>query len=134
MISEFDDSLHDLIRRRWTIYMCGRRAEPDAIAAVDARATWADVVVFRGHDDAAAYRTCLRPGDNPLCPARIVWHYVSDAELTLWAVLNIQTDAVATVPYPVPDSCRIPEIRRRPLTILPGRPGRLDSPPQQRRR
>jgi hypothetical protein len=122
VISEFHDSLHDLIHRRWTVYVCGRRAEPAAIAAIDTRATWADVVVIRGHDDAAAYRTCLWPGEDPLSPARIVWHYISDAELTLWAVLNIQPEAVAMVPYPVPDPCRIPEIHCRPLTILPGRP------------
>lgn len=127
-IGAFHDSVHDLIRRRWTIYVCGHRAEPAAIVAIERRTCWADVVVLRGHDHAAAYRTLLRPGDDPLSPARIVWHYISDAELTLWAVLNIQPDAVAALPYSVPDPCLIPEIQYRPLTILPGRPGALGSP------
>jgi hypothetical protein len=112
--------LREVARRGWTLLCCGRRAQPDALAAVNRTQLWADVVVLRGHDRAAAYRALTRPDEDPLQTSRVIWHYLSDAERTLRAVLNIPPHAVASVPYPIPDECRIPEAQHRPLTIRLG--------------
>jgi hypothetical protein len=109
--------LREVVRRGWMLVCCGRRLQPDAVAAVNRCQLWADVVVLRGHDRAAAYRTLIRPYDDPFQASRVVWHYLSDAEHTLHAVLNIPPDAVAQAPYPIPEECRMPEIKHRPLTI-----------------
>jgi hypothetical protein len=113
--------LREITRRGWTLICCGHRAQPDAVAAVNRTWFWADVVVLRGHDRAAAYRTFTQPHDNPLLATRGVWHYLSDAERTLRAVLNLTPNTIASTPYPLPKECRIPEIRHRPLIIRPGR-------------
>jgi len=113
--------LHELQRRGWTLICCGRQAQPDALAAVHRNPTCcADVVVLRGHDRAAAYRTLTRPNDDPLQATRVVWHYLGDAECTLRAVLNIPPNSAPSVPYPIPRDCRIPEAQRRPVLIRPG--------------
>jgi len=113
--------LREVVRQGWMLVCCGHRAQPNALAAVNRTQFWADVVVLRGHDRTAAYRTLIRPPDDPLQAIMVVWHYLSDAEYTLRAVLNIPPDAVTSVPYPIPDECRIPEARRRPLVIRLGR-------------
>jgi hypothetical protein len=90
------------------------------LAAVNRCQLWADVVVLRAHDRAAAYRTLTQPHDDPLQASSVVWHYLSDAQRTLRAVLNIPPYAAASAPYPVPEECRIPEAQRRPLIIRIG--------------
>jgi hypothetical protein len=100
---------------------CGRRAQPEALAAVHRSELWADVVVLRGHDRAAAYRTLIGPDVDPFQATCVVWHYLSDAERTLRAVLTIPPEVAASAPYPIPQQCRIPEVRQRPLIVRLGR-------------
>jgi hypothetical protein len=110
--------LLEVLRRGWMLICCGRREQPDVLAAVHRTEFWADVVALRGHDRAAAYRTLLaRPYDDPLQATHIVWHYLSDAERTLRAVLSIPPEAAVPTPYPIPEDCRIPEVRRRPAIM-----------------
>jgi hypothetical protein len=78
-------------------------------------------VVLRGHDRAAAYRAILRPNDDPLDATYVLWHRLGDAASVLSAVLNLCSDDLTDVAYPIPDECRIPEIQRRPITIRLGR-------------
>jgi len=118
---DIEPLLREVLRRGWMLMCCGRRTQPDALVAVHQTEFWADVVALRGHDRAAAYRALTRPHDDPLQATRVAWHYLCDAEGTLRAVLNIPPDTVASVPYPIPEQCRIPEARRRPLTIRLGR-------------
>jgi hypothetical protein len=118
---DIEPLLLEVRRREWMLICCGRRAQPDALVAVHRAEFWADVVALRGHDRAAAYRTLIRPHDDPLQATHIVWHYLSDAERTLRAVLNIPPEAVASTPYPIPEDCRIPEVQHRPATIRLGR-------------
>jgi hypothetical protein len=118
---EIEPLLREVMRRGWTLVCCGPRAHPDVLAAINRTQFWADVVVLRGPDRAAAYRTPARPHDNPLQPIHVTWHYLSDPERTLRAILNIPPAAATSAPYPIPDQCRIPEAQRRPLTIRLGR-------------
>ena len=129
MTGEAERLVRELVRRGWTSYCFGRQDDPVALAAVHRGALWADVVVWRGHDRAAAYRTLLMTGVDPLSVDRVVWHYLSDAERTLRAALSISADAMAPVPYAIPVQCRIPEIEHRPWSMRPGalRAGRADA-------
>jgi hypothetical protein len=81
MSHDVEPLINELMRQRWTLVCFGRRSH--ALAAVNRDALWVDVVVLRGHDRAAAYRTLTRsgddPGDDPLRASWVVWHYLSDA-------------------------------------------------------
>jgi hypothetical protein len=118
--ADLEPLLREVIRRGWMLVCCGPRNQPDALVAVNRRQSWTDVVVLRGHDRAVAYRTPTRPRDDPLQAFEVVWHYLSDAQRTLRAVLDIPPYAVAPAPYPIPQECRIPEAQRRPLIIRLG--------------
>jgi hypothetical protein len=112
--------VREVIRRQWTLLCFGHRGQPDALAAVHRDQRWTDVVILRGHDRAAAYRTPTQPHDDALQTSWIVWHYLANAEYTLRAVLNLSPDTATATPYPIPDECRIPETNRRPIIIRPG--------------
>jgi len=123
MYGEVEAALVELLRRGCSPFCVGPRTEPDAVGAVLRDELWADVVVLRGVGRSAAYRTLVRPGDDPVRATHVVWHYLSDAQRTLRAVLTIPDGVLEVTPYPVPVECRIPEVDRRPLTIRPGRRG-----------
>jgi hypothetical protein len=112
--------LRQVLGQGWMLVCCGHRAQPDALVAVHRAQRWADVVVLRGQDRAAAYRTPTGPHDDPFQATRVVWHYLGDAERTLCALLTIPPDVLASAPYPLPRECRIPEVQHRPLTIRLG--------------
>lgn len=114
---ELDTALRQLVRAGWNIVVCGVRTAPDALIAYRARELWADVIVLRGPDRAAAYRTLLRDGDDPLTADHVVWHCLGDAARAIEAGLSVAAEAVAERPYPIPQPCQVPEITRRPLTI-----------------
>jgi hypothetical protein len=118
--ADLEPLLRKVVRQGWTLVCCGPRRQPDALIAIHRCQSWADVVVLRGHDRAAAYRTLTRPHDDPLQTLEVIWHYLSDAQRTLRAVLDIPPYAVAPTPYPIPKECRIPEAQRRPLIIRLG--------------
>jgi hypothetical protein len=112
--------VHELIRRQWAMVCIGRKDEPTAIAAFRRDDRWADVVVLRGPDRAAAYRTLVQPGDDPLAATHVLWHYLANAAQTLHAVLHLNPAATAMHPYPIPLECQLPELATRPLTIRLG--------------
>jgi hypothetical protein len=114
--------VRELVHRQWALFCFGRRDAPDAIAATCRSELWADVVVLRGHDRAVAYRALVGPQADPLAVEFVVWHYLSDAEQTLRAVLDVSPDVVRATPYPIPQECRVPERERRPVVMRPGRP------------
>jgi hypothetical protein len=113
--------VRELVRRQWTRICFGPKAQPIAVAAIHRQHHWADVVVLRGHDHAAAYRAILRPGDDPLTPKHLLWHHTGDAASVLHAILTLTPDDLAETTYPTPPECHIPETRHRPITILLGR-------------
>jgi hypothetical protein len=109
-----------LLQRGWMLLCCGSRTQPDSLAAVHRTQVWADVVILRGHDRAAAYRTLAQPPADPLQATRVTWHYLGDAERTLHAVLTIPPETATCKPYPTPQECHLPEAQHLPLTIRLG--------------
>src|SRR5262249_29059037 len=55
--ADLEPLLREVVRRGWTLICCGPRRQPDALVAVNRCQSWTDVVVLRGQDRAAAYRT-----------------------------------------------------------------------------
>jgi hypothetical protein len=117
---EVDELLRELARRAWMLFAFGDRLQPNAIAAVSRVGHWADVVVIRGHDRAAAYRALVRHDDDPLTARWIVWHYIADPTWTIRAALTFMPSAMAERAYPAPMECWLPEAAYRPVTIRPG--------------
>lgn len=115
-----EELVHELVRQRWTTVCMGRKNAPAAIAAFHRDDCWADVVILRGPDRAAAYRTRISPEDDPLTATHVIWHYLANAAQTLHAVLHLNPEAAAAHPYPIPHDCQLPELGIRPLTIRPG--------------
>src|SRR5215468_12754288 len=62
---DIEPLLRQLLQRGWMLLCCGSRTQPDALAAVHRTQVWADVVILRGHDRAAAYRTLTQPPTDP---------------------------------------------------------------------
>jgi hypothetical protein len=124
-----EDWVSELVRRRWTMACMGRKDAPAAIAAYHRDGHWADVVILRGPDRAAAYRALVRPNDDPLTATEVIWHYLANAAQTLQAVLHLNPEATSVRPYPIPRDCQLPELAIRPLTIRLGTPwGGRDRP------
>ena len=113
---EETDVLRHLVRQGWAMYAFGRRAQPDALAAVRKTERHADVIVIWGHDRAAAYRT---PETNdPLKASQVTWHYLGAPVPTMLAALRL---VIADEPsYPMPAECRIPETAWGRFTVRVG--------------
>src|SRR5262249_21015931 len=97
---DIEPLLRQLLQRGWMLLCCGSRTQPDALAAVHRTQGWAEVVILRGYDRAAAYRTLAQPPADPLQVTRVTWHYLGDAERTLRAVLTIPPETATCEPYP----------------------------------
>jgi hypothetical protein len=116
-MDEVGQLIAELIRQQWTRVCFGPKTQPSAIAAIRQHQCWADVVVLRGHDQAAAYRTILGPGDDPLTAEYVLWHYIGSPADVLRAALSLSWDIPVAASHPIPEQCRIPEAQRRPITI-----------------
>ena len=111
--------LESLGRTGWTVHVFGQRQQPIALAAVKPRTNTADVVIIRGHDRVAAFRT--PETSRPLQAQHVVWHYLGAADTTLDALMTLTDDAEYGHPYPIPTECQIHELDIRPYTIRPPR-------------
>lgn len=105
----------------WTFWAFGDRQRPDALAAVRVADTAADVITIRGHDRVTAYRTPLTPGGDPLRADTVTWHHTSTALEVLREVVPGMPYADDAKPYEAPPECRLPELDRRPITVVPPR-------------
>jgi hypothetical protein len=123
---DVDEVLGQLTRQRqWTAHFYGGRKTPRLIAfTFEWRgSSCADVVLLRGEDVAAAYRTPADGRTDVLRPDLVCWSYEGSAIWTMRAVLSLYPPAHPEAPfrlYPTPDSCRMPDATKtRPLTIRP---------------
>lgn len=105
----------------WTLWAFGDRQRPDALAAVRIIDATADVIVIRGHDRVTAYRTPIAPDVDPLRADAVTWHHTTNALNILRDVVPRIRDVSGAEPYPTPDECRLPELDRRPITVVPPR-------------
>ncbi|RJQ76263.1 hypothetical protein D5S17_18530 [Pseudonocardiaceae bacterium YIM PH 21723] len=118
---ETDELLNELVRRGWTLWLCGRREAPDVLAATLKSPECTDVVVIRSEDLATAWRVLNGKHSDPLNPEFVVWHYLNTSTVwTLRAVLSLPSaDQMAAYVYPAPVDCCLPEAELKPVTIRP---------------
>ena len=128
---EIERLLLDVVADGFTVYCCGPRTAPTALAASYEWAACVDHVTIRGWDRAAAARIPKGAEVDVFDPDFVAWSYEGGAEATLRALLNLMhpphPQAPAT-PYPAPVSLRLPRYEQRPMTI------RLPQPSQARTR
>jgi hypothetical protein len=122
---DLDEVLAQLTReRQWTAHYLGGRKTPHLIAFtfIWRGSSCADVVLLRGEDVAAAYRTPSDGRADVLRPDLVCWSYEGSALWTIRAVLTIYPPTHPDAPYRLyrsPPSCRIPDTDARPLVIRP---------------
>jgi hypothetical protein len=112
--------LLDVVADGFTVYCCGHRTAPTALAASYEWANCVDHLIIRSWDHTAAARIPKLSDIDVFAPEIVVWSYEGGAEPTLRALLNLvhplHPQAPAT-PYPAPRSLRLPRYEQRPMTI-----------------
>lgn len=76
------------------------------------------MIVIRGHDLVTAYRTPVIPGGDPLRADTVIWHHTGSALDILRQALRGTPGIGSAQPYQAPAECRLPELDRRPITIV----------------
>jgi hypothetical protein len=118
-------------RRRWpwprlpesaraTVYCCGPKTAPTALAASYEWDNYVDHVTIRSWHRASAARIPKRGGLTVFEPEVVVWSYEGGAEPTLRALLNLvspQHPDAPAVAYPAPRSLQLYRHEQRPMTI-----------------
>ena len=117
---EIERLLLDVVADGFTVYCCGPRTAPTALAASYEWPDFIDHLAIRSWDQAAAARIPKLGEINVFEPDVVVWSYEGGAEPTLRALLNLvhpQHRQAPATPYPAPRSLRLPRHEQRPMTI-----------------
>lgn len=117
---EIERLLLDVVADGFTVYCCGPRTAPTALAASYEWADCVDHVTIRDWDRAAAARIPKLAEVDVFDPEFVVWSYEGGAEPTLRALLKLvhpQHPMAPATPYPAPRSLRLPRYEQRPMTI-----------------
>ncbi len=112
--------LLDFVADGFTVYCCGPKTAPTALAASYHWADCVDHLVLRSCDRITAARLPTLGRVDLFAPEVVVWAYEGPAECTMRALLNLvhpQHPDAPTAPYPAPCSLRVPRHEQRPMTI-----------------
>ncbi len=113
--------LLDVVADGFTVYCCGPRSAPTALAASYDWADYVDQLTIWSWDRAAAARVPrLGRRVDVFAPEVVVWAYEGPAEHTVRALLNLvhpQHPDAPTVAYPAPRSLHVPRQQQRPMSI-----------------
>jgi hypothetical protein len=109
--------LLDVVADGFTVYCCGPRAAPTALAASYDWEDCIDHLTIRGWDRVTAARLPKLGRVDVFAPEVVVWAYEGPAEHTVQALLNlVHPDAPSGI-YPAPRSLQVPRHEQRPMTI-----------------
>lgn len=112
--------LLDIVADGFTVYCCGPRAAPAALAASYEWEDCVDHLTIRRWDQVIAARLPKLGRVDVFAPEVVVWAYEGPAECTLRALLNLvhpQHPDAPTGVHPAPRSLRVPRHEQRPMTI-----------------
>ncbi|MGQ0717619.1 MAG: hypothetical protein ACT4NP_09950 [Pseudonocardiales bacterium] len=112
--------LLDVVADGFTVYCCGPRAAPTALAASYEWSDYVDHVTIRRWDHVTAARIPKLGRVDVFAPEVVVWVYQGPAECTLRALLTLvhpQHPEAPTGVYPAPRSLQVPRHDQRPMTI-----------------
>ncbi|MGH3765709.1 MAG: hypothetical protein ACRDS0_29195 [Pseudonocardiaceae bacterium] len=117
---EVEQLLLDVVADGFTVYCCGPRSAPTALAASYDWADYVDHLVIRSCDRVVAARVPKLGRVDVFAPEVVVWAYEGPAESTMRALLNLvhphHPDAPTKV-YPAPRSLHVPRQQQRPMSI-----------------
>ncbi|MGB7795059.1 MAG: hypothetical protein WBL53_02180 [Pseudonocardiaceae bacterium] len=112
--------LLDVVADGFTVYCCGPRTAPTALAASYEWDDCVDHLTIHSCDRVAAARLPMLGRVDVFAPEFVVWAYVGPAESTVRALVNLvhprHPDAPTEI-YPAPRSLRVPRHEQRPMTI-----------------
>ena len=112
--------LLDVVADGFTVYCCGPRSAPTALAASYHWENCVDHLVIKSCDRVAAARVPKLGRVDVFAPEVVVWAYEGPAECTMRALLNLvhpQHPDAPTDVYPAPRSLHIPRHQQRPMSI-----------------
>lgn len=119
---EVEKLLLDVVADGFTVYCCGPRTAPTALAASYEWDDCVDHLTIRSCEWVAAARVPKLGRVDVFAPAVVVWAYEGPAECTVRALLNLvhpQHPDAPTGVYPAPRSLQVPWHEQRPMTIRP---------------
>jgi hypothetical protein len=119
---EVEKLLLDVVADGFTVYYCGPRTAPTALAASYEWEDCVDHLTIRSCDRVAAARVPKLGRVDVFAPEVVVWAYEGPAECTVRALLNLvhpQHPDAPTGVYPAPRSLQVPRHEQRPMTIRP---------------
>ncbi|MGH3974581.1 MAG: hypothetical protein ACRDS9_14815 [Pseudonocardiaceae bacterium] len=112
--------LLDVVADGFTVYCCGPRSAPTALAASYEWGDYVDHLIIRNYDRVTAARVPKLGRVDVFAPETVVWAYEGPAEHTMRALLNLvhpqHPDAPASL-YPAPRSLYVPRHQQRPMSI-----------------
>ena len=117
---EIERLLLDVLADGFTVYCCGPRIAPAALAASYEWPNCVDHLTIRSWDRAVAARIPRLGTVNVFEPELVVWSYEGCAEPTMRALLNLvhpEHPVAPAAPYPAPRSLQLPRHEQRPMTI-----------------
>jgi hypothetical protein len=117
---EVEKLLLDVVADGFTVYCCGPRTAPTALAASYEWEDCVDHLTIRSCDRVAAARVPKLGRVDVFAPEVVVWAYEGPAECTVRALLNLvhpQHPDAPTGVYPAPRSLQVPRHEQRPMTI-----------------
>ncbi|MGH3936408.1 MAG: hypothetical protein ACRDS1_15760 [Pseudonocardiaceae bacterium] len=112
--------LLDVVAEGFTVYCCGPRAAPTALAASYDWQDYVDHITIRRWDQVTAARMPKLGRVDVFAPEVVVWAYEGPAECTLRALLTLvhpQHPDAPTGVYPAPRSLLVPRHEQRPMSI-----------------
>ncbi len=112
--------LLDVVADGFTVYCCGPRTGPTALAASYQWDDCVDHLIIRSCERVAAARVPKLGRVDVFAPEVVVWAYEGAAEHTMRALLNLvhpQHPDAPTDLYPAPRSLQVPRHEQRPMTI-----------------
>lgn len=104
----------------FTVYCCGPRTGPTALAASYAWDDYVDHLTIRSCDRVTAARVPKLGRVDVFAPEVVVWAYEGSAEPTMRALLNLVHPQHPDAPndlYPAPRSLHVSRHEQRPTTI-----------------
>ncbi len=110
--------LLDVVADGFTVYCCGPRAAPTALAASYDWGDYVDQLTIWCWDRVTAAR--LPTPQDVFAPEVVVWAYQGPAERTLRALLTLvhpQHPNAPTGIHPAPRSLHVPRQHQRPMSI-----------------
>lgn len=114
---EVERLLLEVVAGGFTVYCCGPRTAPTALAASYDWEDCVDQLTIWSWDRVAAARLPKLGRVDVFAPEVVVWTYEGSAEHTVRALLDLVHPDAPTDVYPAPPSLHVPKHHQRPMSI-----------------